>query len=33
MGVLMNTLEITLLILLWVLLGPLSVLIMYPPEE
>ena len=29
----MSTLEITLLILLWVLLGPLSVLIMYPPEE
>lgn len=29
----MNTFEIILLILLWVLLGPLSVLIMYPPEE
>ena len=29
----MNTLEITLLVLLWFLLGPLSVLLMYPPEE
>ncbi len=29
----MNTLEIFLLVLLWVLLGPLSVMLMYPPEE
>ncbi len=29
----MSTLEIFLLVLLWVLLGPLSALIMYPPEE
>lgn len=29
----MNNLEIFLLVLLWVLLGPLSALIIYPPEE
>lgn len=29
----MNILDITMLLLLWVLLGPLSVLIMYPPEK
>jgi hypothetical protein len=29
----MNNIEIFLLVLLWCLLGPLSVLIMYPPEE
>ncbi len=29
----MSILDITLLALLWVLLGPLSALIMYPPEE
>ena len=29
----MNILDITMLLLLWVLLGPLSALIMYPPEE
>ena len=31
--VFMNNIEIFLLVLLWCLLGPLSVLIMYPPEE
>lgn len=29
----MNNIEVFLLVLLWCLLGPLSVLIMYPPEE
>ena len=29
----MNILDITLFVLLWFLLGGLSVLIMYPPEE
>ena len=29
----MNILDITLFVLLWVLLGPLSALIMYPPEK
>ena len=29
----MNILDITMLLLLWVLLGPLSALIMYPPEK